>query len=535
MLKHLIAATLAIVMTAGTAQAGSLSPRLLPVTLSEHAPGASSGRLLVFAQPWEAAVAAHGGQPPTAVDFDFLAPGVAVAAQEITRIAPGETQWIDADRLAFPTPFSALKPGAYAVQVVLDVNHDYSYRGRAPDDAVSPVMKLEIGVAGPFPALELVSGHADNGDPFAPPAGASNDLRAAYAAARSDIDPLNFVSPSLSAFWGRSIPMRGWVVRPPGYDTAAAGRYPVVYWTHGFGEHLNSLGAWAVRFHSDMATGKTPPMIYVLLDESSATGTHEFADSANNGPWGRALTTELIPSLERRYRMDARPDGRFLTGHSSGGWATLWLQTRYPKIFGGTWSTAPDPSDFHDFVGADLYSPNANVYRRSDGTTNAAARYKGRVVATFEEFAKLERVMGAYGGQLTSFEWVFSPKGADGRPVPMFDRDTGAVDPEVVTYWRDHYDIAWRLARDWPTLKRDLDGKIHLIVGTADSYYLDGSARRLKAVLESLGAKAQVIFVEGRTHGNLYAIEGDETGLEKQIAWAMWAVARPASKLKPRP
>ncbi len=94
-------------------------------------------------------------------------------------------------------------------------------------------------------------------------------------------------------------------------------------------------------------------MIWVFLDESSATGTHEFADSVNNGPWGQALTTELIPYLESHYRMDADVQGRFLNGHSSGGWATLWLQTRYPKIFGGTWSTSPDPSDFHDFTGAE--------------------------------------------------------------------------------------------------------------------------------------------------------------------------------------
>ena len=109
-------------------------------------------------------------------------------------------------------------------------------------------------------------------------------------------------------------------------------------------------------------------MIWVMLNESFSTGTVEFADSVNNGPWGFALTRELIPNLERQYRMDARPNGRFLTGHSSGGWATLWLQVAYPTIFGGTWSTAPDPSDFHNFTGPDIYAPHANVYRHPDGS-----------------------------------------------------------------------------------------------------------------------------------------------------------------------
>src|SRR5205809_188241 len=72
------------------------------------------------------------------------------------------------------------------------------------------------------------------------------------------------------------------------------------------------------------------------------------------GPWGEALTEELIPYLEQRYRMDAKPSGRLLNGHSSGGWAVLWLQVAYPHFFGGTWPTSPDPSDFHSFTGPNL-------------------------------------------------------------------------------------------------------------------------------------------------------------------------------------
>src|SRR5699024_7166890 len=137
---------------------------------------------------------------------------------------------------------------------------------------------------------------------------------------------------------------------------------PTVYFTPGYGARLNYLATKATTIFGQMQKGEIPPMIWVFLDESSPRGTHEFADSVNNGPWGTALTTELIPQLESTYRMDGDVDGRFLTGHSSGGWATLWLQTRYPKVFGGTWSTSPDSSDFHDFTGPDLYATDANVY-----------------------------------------------------------------------------------------------------------------------------------------------------------------------------
>ncbi|MBW8859941.1 MAG: enterochelin esterase, partial [Caulobacter sp.] len=105
-----------------------------------------------------------------------------------------------------------------------------------------------------------------------------------------------------------------------------------------------------------------------------------------------------------------------------------------------------------------------------------------------------------------------------------------AVDPQVAAYWRDHYDIAERLKRDWPALKPDLDGKDHLIVGTADTFYLDGAARRLEAAMKGLGAKADFRYLEGRTHFDLYKVGDDDRALLDQIAWEMYAVARPDSK-----
>src|SRR5205085_9577287 len=130
-------------------------------------------------------------------------------------------------------------------------------------------------------------------------------------------------------------------------------------------------------------------------------------------------------------------------------WATLQLQINYPKIFGGTWSTSPDPSDFHDFTGVNLYAANANLYQRPDGTPTPLIRDSGKVVATFEQFAKTEAVLGPYGGQISSFDWVFSPKDKSGAPEPMFDRTTGAVNARVVEYWRDPLDLAPIVQTTW--------------------------------------------------------------------------------------
>jgi hypothetical protein len=184
---------------------------------------------------------------------------------------------------------------------------------------------------------------------------------------------------------------------------------------------------------------RIPEMIRVLLLQATLTGTNEFADSVNNGPWGTALTSELIPFLEHKYRMDGKPSGRLLTGHSSGGWAALWIQVTHPGFFGGTWPTAPDPSDFRSFANIDLTKrPLPNFYRRKDGSPSMLVRMDGKDQQSVQDLARQERVLGNYGGQLASFEWVFSPRGKDGRPMPLFDRDTGKIDSEVAAYWEAH-------------------------------------------------------------------------------------------------
>lgn len=504
------------------------TPVVFRVNLGQASSTPVSGRLLVFARRLGPA----DKRPVAAVNMDQIdTHATAIAAQEVMHLEPGASVALDADVSAFPTPFSRLQPGRYAVQAVLDRDHSYNYTGRGPGDLVSGVVEVELP-ANVSDALTFTT-VVPQSDSLQPLSNVPASLKSAYAAAKADIHRIDFTSHALSSFWGRPVVLHGWVVTPPGYATHARERYPTVYYTQGFGGSLRSLHDVGVARWKEMRTGKSPPMIWVGIDQSTSGGTSEFVDSVNDGPWGEALTAELIPELERRYRMDAKPSGRLLTGHSSGGWAALWLQVNYPKMFGGAWPTSPDPSDFHDFLGIDLYAPDANVYRKPDGTARPLAVANGRMLVSIEDYARREVVVGAYGGQMASFEWAFSPRGADGRPVPMFDRATGAVDPAVMAYWKEHYDVAERLRRHWPELRRDLDGRMHLTVGTADNFQLDGAARRLEATMKQLGAKTDFRYVEGRGHFDLYAIGDDPQGLYKRIAWEMYAVARPGTK-RPR-
>jgi S-formylglutathione hydrolase FrmB len=501
------------------------APVVFHVNLGQASTTPVSGRLLIFAK----LVSSNDKRPVTRVDMDQIdAHAAFIAAQEIPRLAPGATVDLDADVSAFPTPFSQLKPGHYAVQAVLDRDHSYNYTGRGPGDLVSAVVEMDLpGNAAQVLTLATV---VPESDPLQPLGNVPAAIRELYPAAKADIHSFDFTSPALTAFWGRPITLRGWVVTPPDYASHTAERYPTVYYTQGFGGNLRSLHDIAVGRWDEMKTGKAPPMIWVGIDQSSASGTSEFVNSVNNGPWGQALTAELIPDLERKYRMDAKPAGRFLTGHSSGGWAALWLQVSYPKMFGGAWPTSPDPSDFHSLLGINAYAHNANVYHKPDGTPWPLAQDKGQMLVSIEDYTKREVVVGEYGGQLASFDWVFSPRAADGLPVPMFDRTTGAVDSTVMAYWKDHYDVAERLRRHWPELKRDLDGKIHLTVGSADTFYLNESAQLLEKTMKGLGAKTDFCYVDGRGHFDLYPIGSDAWGLYQAIAWEMYAKARPGVK-----
>ncbi len=244
---------------------------------------------------------------------------------------------------------------------------------------------------------------------------------------------------------------------PDSYYKEPNRHYPVIYWIQGF----NGRGDIDL---DDELTWQKPmrrlghEFIIVFLNGMFNGGHQEFADSANNGPWGTALTTEFIPKTESRFRAIGTPAARFVGGHSSGGWSALWLQVTYPDLFAGEWSLSPDPVDFRNFTGPDLTRmPPQNFFVDASGHDYVLDAQPLRwfvVTAGWEE------------AQFLSFEAAFSPKGADGKPKPLFDRRTGAIDAGVAAYWEAHYDISRILQDHWNTLAPRLRGKLHIFVGS---------------------------------------------------------------------
>ncbi len=496
------------------------------VTLPSDFTGDADGRLLLFAEP-----AAPENANADEVDTDASdRNGVSLAARDVTGFGPAHTVTLDARDTAFPRDFAAAAKGDYRVQVVLDRNGDYNFSGRGPGDIVSKVVTVHFPLSSvpSIPLDHVIPPEADQFDTTGLPANAVAQI----AASREHLHEERIASNVLTRFRGTPQSVAVWVLTPPGYDPTSRTKYPTVYTANGFGATHKLDGQLLSKIWHLMETHAIPPMIWVSPGYCTPTGTTEFADSVNNGPWGQALVSEVIPALETKYRMDAKPSGRFLTGHSSGGWFALWAMVRYPKMFGGSWPTSPDPSDFRDFIGVDLYAPGANMYRDAHGARRPLERDHDTVLTTIETAARVETVLGHDGGQLRSFDWVFSPRRAGGTPAPMFDRESGAVDPAVAAYWRDHFDIGHLIETEWPRLTRDLDGKVHLTVGTADSYYLDGSAHRLEAAFRKVGGRADFTFVPNATHdvNSLYTRDGDRAALYKDITNAMYALARPHEK-----
>ncbi len=304
-------------------------------------------------------------------------------------------------------------------------------------------------------------------------------------------------STRLSEFHGRDVFLQAAITVPASYYSDKSRRYPVILEIPGFGgDHFYKLAGEPVKEQNSLGV----EFIRVMLDPKCPLGHHVFANSANNGPYGDAFVSEFLPALDESYRT-VGATGRYLTGHSSGGWSTLWLQINYPQQFSGTWSTAPDPVDFRDFQRINVYEPGMNMYVDETGARRPLGRINGTPIIFYDTFSQMEDVLGP-GGQLNSFEAVFSPRGQNGKPLPLWDRETGKIDPDVAEHWK-RFDIRLIIARDWKVLAPHLQGKLQVFMGMEDTFYLEGAAVLLKEALESVGSDAVIELVPGRDHRTL--------------------------------
>lgn len=436
--------------------------------------GPTSGRMYLFTST------AGSRQPYTGPNWFSPEPFYAL---DVTVDAGGTVEF-SGPTPGFPATLGQLAKGTYFIQALFDFDIYHSDHAK--------------GVGNLYSKAQQVEWNGDNRLKFQ-----LTEVIQAFPFEETEYrKQVRLYSSRLSAFYGRDIIQKATVVLPRSYYEAGDVRFPVIYTVSGFGGTHETMGRNLSQGGPKAEAGEVE-FIRVFLDGQCKWGHHVYADSAKNGPRGAALIKELIPEVDRRYRTVSASTARFVTGHSSGGWSSLWLQVNYPNVFGGVWSTAPDPVDFRDYQEVNLYAESPlSLYTNPEGQRRPLARRNGEVMIWYEDFGRMDDGLGR-GGQLKSFEAVFSPLDKHGKPLLMWTRDQGTIIPATVKYWVE-YDINKLIERRWNEgLKEKLAGKINVFMGTVDTFYLEGACEYLKKTVEKLDPDAVVEMYPDRDHFNL--------------------------------
>ncbi len=348
---------------------------------------------------------------------------------------------------------------------------------------------------------------------------------------------LRIQSKLLSDFWGRPTYLGAIVVLPEGFDEHPNAHYPLVVEQGHFPRDFErfrteppaadlkgrarTVAVSGYQLYQDWTAGRVPKVLLLLIQHANPYYDDSYAvNSANVGPYGDAIVKELIPEVERQFRGIGQPWARAMFGGSTGGWEVLAQQVFYPDTYqGGTWCFCPDPIDFHAYQIVNIYDdknafwidgPFGRVPRPEMRTTN------GTVQAWMEPAVRREEVIGTKGRSAEQFAiWqaVFSPVGADGYPKPIWDVNTGVIDPAVAKYWKENYDLTYIMQRDWKTLGPKLAGKLHIAVGDMDTWYLNNAVHLLQNFLDSPANPYRVAeFDYGPLKPHCYAGAGTQGG-----------------------
>ncbi len=436
-------------------------------------------------------------------------------------LAPGEPAIIDAGTFGYPVESLAAVPdGEYWVQAVLNRYETFElHDGRVlklpPDRGEGQQWEKKPGNF--YSEPRKIRLDADGGDTIAismdreiPPIVPPEDTK--Y------VKHIRIQSERLTEFWGRPTYLGAHVLLPEGFDEHPDARYPIAI-NHGhfpadfsgfretppdpdlepeYSERFDIDGyniivqEHAYEFYKEWTGPDFPRMLIVQIQHPTPYFDDSYAvNSVNMGPYGDAITYELIPYIEEQFRGIGEGWARFLYGGSTGGWEALAVQVFYPDEYNGAFAACPDPIDFRAFTLVNIYEDENAYYIEGPWRRTARPRSRtilGQVVSTLEDVNRKERVIGTKGrsnGQRDVWLTLFGPVGEDGYPRHVWDKVTGEIDPEVAEYMRENYDLRHILERDWETLGPKLEGKIHIYVGEMDNSYLNNAVYLMEEFLES--------------------------------------------------
>ena len=333
------------------------------------------------------------------------------------------------------------------------------------------------------------------------------------------IKHIKIQSKLLTEFWGRPMYLGAHILLPEGFDTHQNVKYPLAIYHGHFPSDLSGFSTTppnpnlipdtsarfnitgynkiqeeeAYQFYKQWTGPNFPRVLAIEIQHATPYYDDSYAvNSANMGPYGDAITYELIPEIEKQFRGIGQGWARFTYGGSTGGWEALAVQVFYPNEYNGAYAACPDPIDFNHYTTINIYKDENAYYAKSDFKDLARPshrNYLGHVSSTIKETNQRELALGTHsrsGDQYDVWEAVFSPMGEDGYPKRIFDKHSGTIDKSVAAYWKENYDLAHIIKRDWPKIGEQLKGKIHLYVGDMDNYYLNNAVYTAEDMLKQL-------------------------------------------------
>ena len=486
----LVAVTMTFALIQPAARSSAPTPLRFEVTVAQGLiTGSQNGRLFVV-------VNRENSSEPRLLVGETGLDAPPMFARDVNNFAPGTAAVIDDKAIAFPIEDLAHLPaGDYNVQAIFDSNIDLK-SVNAPGNLYSAVQKVSLDPARTATVkIELTKKIPPEKLP------AETDY-VKYVKIQSDL---------LSKFHGRPIYLRAGLILPRGFDKETSRKYPLRVEIGGYGTRFTDVQQMMANgsdFRKMWLAGNTPRMLMAHLDGDGPLGDCYQVNSENHGPYGDAITQELIPYIEKKFRCIGEPYGRVLSGGSTGGWVSLALQVFYPDFFNGTWSGFPDGVDFRAFQLINIYEDD-NAYVNAHGFERPSARdLNGDTRFTIRHECRMENVLGAgdswtmSGQQWGAWNATYGPRGADGRPVPLWDSRTGKINRDVVEHWKK-YDLRLVMEQNWKTLAPKLKGKLTIWVGESDEYFLNNAVHMLDAFLSKADPPygGKVMYGPGQGHG----------------------------------
>lgn len=332
------------------------------------------------------------------------------------------------------------------------------------------------------------------------------------------IKHIKMKSDLLSEFWGKDTYLGAHVLLPKGFEDHPEANYPLMIFHGHFPSDFGGFRTtppdpnmepdYSARFnvsgynitqqqeaynqYLQWISDDFPRFIIIEIQHPTPYYDDSYAvNSASQGPYGDAITYELIPHIEKQFRGIGEGWARFLYGGSTGGWEALAVQVMYPDEYNGCFAACPDPIDFRAYCLVDIYEDDNAYYMSSEHKKvpiPAHRDYLGEVTSYMQDSNHKELALGdnsRSGQQFDIWEATYSPQGENGYPVRLWDKKTGEINKEVAEYWKENYDLRHILERDWEELGPKLQGKINIYCGDMDNYYLNNAVYLMEEFLES--------------------------------------------------